>query len=41
MAIGEAAGVTASFAAREETAMADVSVDRVQQHLRETGAVLE
>jgi len=41
MAIGEAAGVTASFAAREETAMADVSADRVQRHLRETGAILE
>lgn len=41
MAIGEAAGVTAALAARQECAVAAVSIQEVQQRLLENGGILE
>jgi hypothetical protein len=41
MAIGEAAGVTAALAAEAGDPVGDVPADRVQHHLRHTGAVLD
>ncbi|MFA7343263.1 MAG: FAD-dependent oxidoreductase [Terrimicrobiaceae bacterium] len=41
MAIGEAAGVTASLAVRRGCAIADVPVEAVQDRLRETEGILE
>lgn len=41
MAIGEAAGVTAALACRNECAIADVAIAQVQQRLRATNGILE
>lgn len=41
MAIGEAAGVTAAIAAKEQIAIADVGSERVRQRLLATGGILD
>ena len=40
MAIGEAAGIAASVAVRDRCSLKDIKVNKVQQILRETGAIV-